>query len=211
MSETQAIDGQQTDPSQLEPGGIAALREAARNGEAASKENLDLKRQVFFMRAGVDLESEIGGMLFKTWDDGEDLEKLKEKWTRLSGTTTTNAAPAKTPAEIEAEQRQAADEAGRQAMQLAMSSTGQPAGQQFDGPHPIDAALEGYQAAIRRGDDEDIARQNAMGQVLAKAGFGEQARDPRLVFDQVAHNAAAEEADRAATRGGGKQGVWLPA
>ncbi|MCO1498224.1 hypothetical protein, partial [Limosilactobacillus reuteri] len=54
----------------------AGLREAARLGKEAQARAEQLARENLFLRAGVDLDSKVGKMLFKTWE-GDDIDALK--------------------------------------------------------------------------------------------------------------------------------------
>lgn len=193
MSDTST---QAPEEHELDQGGIAALREAARKGSAAAEENTDLKRRMAFLEAGIDLKHDVGDMLFKTWDGTTPIEEIVEKATKFGAMKgAAPAAPAGPTPEQLVEQEQ---ERQRQELQAGMGGGAQPAGQQADGPHPMDAALEGYHATVQKGGDEGMARDDAMARILSA---GHVQHDPRMQFDQAKHDAAALEADRSATRG----------
>lgn len=186
MSDTHVDDD--VEPDQ---GAIAGLREAARQGSAALKENEKLKRELMFSKAGIDTTSELGELLFSTWV-GDDIEELKAKATRLNVLSQSSAA-VEAAAAAEAAAR-AAEDAQRTGMQSALSG-GNPGGAPADSPDPRTTALEQYQVDIRAGMSEEMARTNAMGKVLAAGIIN---RDPRVLFDQEKHTALALEYDRLA-------------
>jgi len=180
-----------------EPEGIAALRRAADAGKAASKENEALKKKVTFMELGISPASEIGGMLFDTWD-GQDVEGLKAKAIRLGalkaeGTPDPDKEPDKSPEEIEALNRIEAEAVERAALQRKLSGGGQSGGREELGAHPVDAALEDFQQQRKRGVSEDIAQRDVMAKVLTA---GHVNRDPRMVYDHEAHLELGREMDR---------------
>jgi len=187
---------------QLDQGGIAALREAARKGSAAVDELVELKRRLAFADANIDITHDVGAMLFQTWDGTTPIEDIIAKATKFGAI---KGAPAPASTEPTPEQLAEAEaEAARQEIQQQMGGGGQPAGQQQVGPHPMDAALEEYHVSVQKGANEDIARDEAMAKMLSA---GHVQHDPRMMFDQQAHNAAAAVADQAANRGKAR---WAP-
>lgn len=175
---------------QAEEGGIAQLREAARRGKAALDENTELRRQLMFSHAGVDVSTKIGKMLFQTWS-GDDLESLKTEAKELGlfGAQTSAATNAPDPTRV-------AEDQERLAIYESLAGGKPPAASPDFGEHPIEKALVGYQDAVRSGSEEDDARTDAMAQIFAAAGRG----DRRVFFDAGAHAAAAEDADRLSGR-----------
>ena len=59
-----------------ETGGIKELRDAADRGKEAIAERDLLKREVAFMKAGVDTDSKAGQLLFKAYDGELDTESI---------------------------------------------------------------------------------------------------------------------------------------
>lgn len=195
MSDT----GTQTD-QQLDEGGIAALREAARRGEAATKKAEELERKLLFAEAGIDTAHEVGKMLFDTWD-GNEFDKVvatATKFGAMKGATKPPTEGQLTPEQQAAADAQAAEDARRGQLQEQLGQGGAPAPAADNGVHPRDAAREAYHAAVKAGQDPEIARDDAFAKVLAA---GHVQHDPRMVFDEAVHKMAAEEADRAAMRG----------
>jgi len=60
-----------------ETGGIKELREAADRGRKASQELDTMKREMAFLKAGVDTDSKAGQLLFKAYDGELDTDLLR--------------------------------------------------------------------------------------------------------------------------------------
>jgi hypothetical protein len=58
-------------------GGIKELREAAERGRKASQELDDMKREMAFLKAGVDTDSKAGQLLYKAYDGELDTDLLR--------------------------------------------------------------------------------------------------------------------------------------
>ena len=69
-----------------ETGGIKELRDAADRGKEAIAERDQLKREIAFMKAGVDTDSKAGQLLFKAYDGELDTESIKAEWQELAPT-----------------------------------------------------------------------------------------------------------------------------
>jgi len=172
-------------------GGSSQLREAARKGSHAVAENSDLKRQILFMKAGVDLDTKLGKMLYRTFE-GDDLDALKAEALEIG---LTGGTPAPSAADLAAEAARADEDARRGAAQQSLVGGRSGAPEAHEGPHPRDLALETYQVDVRAGMDIEEARQKAVASVLGAAVAG----DKRVVFDHEAHLIAGREADRIAS------------
>ncbi len=66
-----------------ETGGIKELRDAADRGKEAIAERDQLKREMAFMKAGVDTDSKAGQLLFKAYDGELDTEAIQAEWQEL--------------------------------------------------------------------------------------------------------------------------------
>jgi len=66
-----------------DPGGIKELRDAADRGRKASQELDEVKREMAFLKAGVDTESKAGQLLFKAYDGELDTESIQGEWQEL--------------------------------------------------------------------------------------------------------------------------------
>ena len=60
-----------------ETSGIKELRDAAERGRQASQELEEMKREMAFMKAGVDTDTKAGQLLFKAYDGELDTESIK--------------------------------------------------------------------------------------------------------------------------------------
>jgi len=67
-----------------ETSGIKELRDAAERGRQASQELEEMKREMAFMKAGVDTDSKAGQLLFKAYDGELDTESIQAEWQELN-------------------------------------------------------------------------------------------------------------------------------
>ena len=75
-----------TDMATQDTGGIKELRDAADRGREAMQERDQLKREMAFMKAGVDTDSKAGQLLFKAYDGELDTEAIQAEWQELAPT-----------------------------------------------------------------------------------------------------------------------------
>lgn len=66
-----------------EPGSIQELRDAADRGKQASQELSAMKREMAFMKAGVDTDTKAGQLLYKAYDGDLETEAIKAEWLEL--------------------------------------------------------------------------------------------------------------------------------
>lgn len=132
---------------------IRSLRQAAEDGKRAREEATAARRELLFVKAGVDTESKLGQLLFKTYD-GNDLEALKQEWTELSGHTAPTPDPGLTSGE------QAVDNV-RDQLRSAPPGGGEP--QQTDA---FDLVFSTYHDDLAKGLPSDTARENAVSVLL---------------------------------------------
>lgn len=62
-----------------ETGGIKELRDAAERGRKASQELDEMKREMAFLKAGVDTESKAGQLLYKAYDGDLDTDLIRSE------------------------------------------------------------------------------------------------------------------------------------
>lgn len=148
---------------------IRALRKAADAGKKAQDELQQMKRELLFAKAGIDTESKIGALLFKTWD-GEDVETLKVEASEL-GIGSVGEKPK--------EQLIPDEEKEQQAFRQSFSR-GEPAGA-ADLPErdPYDEAYDLFHDARKAGRSMDDAGLAAIDRVLVAAATGDQ----RAIFN----------------------------
>jgi hypothetical protein len=192
-------DGNPIEPE--DEGGIAALRKQAEAGKRSKAENLDLKKQVAFMKAGIDPDSsKVARGFYESFKgDVNDIAALKAEaveWGLLKAEGE-EPPPAADKGE-EVDPNRAAEDARRAAVQDGLVG-GRPGGQEAPTPHPRQAAMEDYQRDIRAGKDPKAAATDAFAKVLGAGAQG----DRRVYFDADQHRADALEADRIAGRPSG--------
>lgn len=160
------------------------LRDAARAGIAARKQNEATTRELMFVRVGVDPKSadpkhaKLASMLFKTFDGDEAALRAEALDLGLI------AAPAAPVNEA------LAGAAQQQAMRDQFSGGGVPAGGEVDpGPDPMNQALITYQKERRDGVQQVEAAHKAIASVLIAGAKG----DERVMFNTQAHMQKARE------------------
>ena len=166
------------DDDQGNDGNLAHLREQASQTRQAREDADRLRRELMFVKAGIDTESKVGKMLFTTWQ-GDDLTALKAEAVDL-GLIAAPAAPP--PAELDASQQE-----------FRAGLSGRPAGAvETPTPHPIDVAYEQFHRDMQAGVRDEIAREEAFGRVFLAATQG----DKRVLFNEAAWQREAEAASR---------------
>ena len=171
-------------------GNLAHLREQASQAAAARAEAEQLKRELLFAKAGIDTETKLGKMLFKTFE-GDDLAALKAEAAEIGalgapapagGTTTPPAQPAATVTDTD---RYA------QHMREQLSPGGTPEFVPPENPHPIDAGYKQFRKDRDAGVREEEAIDRFLDGIFRAASEG----DKRVLFDP------AEWAQKAAVAG----------
>ena len=164
---------------------LANLRKLAKDGKSAIDRANELERENLFLRAGINLDTKLGKMLFKTFD-GDSLDDLKAEATEI-GLLTGNTNPARTTAP-----GAPTDDAGdgddddqqmrRDQQRNRQTITGGSAGgqQSTDTPHPIDAAYKDFHEDRAKGVRLETAQLAVIDKVLVAAGKG----DKRVIFNQ---------------------------
>ena len=139
---------------------IRDLRQAADEGRKAKAEAEQARREIAFLRAGVDTESKLGAMFFKSYDGDLSTEAIKAEATELGMFQTSTPAPEVPQAEREFSQAR---------MDLA-SEAGTPASFEED---PFTTSRKQWQAARDEGAPLQEAFGAAMGPLLAGAHRGD--------------------------------------
>ena len=114
--------------TQEDAGGIKDLREAAERGKKATQENDALKREMAFLKAGVDTESKAGQLLFKAYDGELDVESIRTEADEM-GVYKSFEEPAPVTEQAPSEDRQATTE------RQALAETSVPPGTQTESPY----------------------------------------------------------------------------
>ena len=66
-----------------EPTGIKELRDAADRGRKATQELDAMKREMAFLKAGVDTDTKAGQLLYKAYDGDLETDAIKAEWQEL--------------------------------------------------------------------------------------------------------------------------------
>ena len=90
-----------------EPSGIKELRDAADRGKKATQELDAMKREMAFLKAGVDTDTKAGQLLYKAYDGELDTESIQAEWAELVPAT---AAPPPEPETVDATDTQVAQQ-----------------------------------------------------------------------------------------------------
>lgn len=164
---------------------LKVLREKARLADEREQELAQARRELMFARAGIDTDSRIGKMLFKTWE-GDDLEALKAEASELGLIGGGQQQQPSTPAQ---------QDQGQQQFRDAMAG-GRPAGGQPEPPQadPQLTALTEFHQDIQSGKTREAAGLAAIDKVLVQAASGNR----NAIFDpnEWAQTAREEAATR---------------
>lgn len=170
---------------------LAGLRKAAKEGKAALTENERLRKELLFAKAGIDTDTKIGSMLFKTWESN-DLDALKLEARELGIVKNDTPAPKNQPQGRELDDDDDADQAAFR----RDFGRGKPAGStDTPSPDPTDRALREFHEDLKGGRRRADAGLAAIDKVLSAAASG----DKRAIFDptEFAQRARLESASRA--------------
>jgi hypothetical protein len=152
-----------------EPGSIQELRDAADRGKQASQELSAMKREMAFMKAGVDTDTKAGQLLYKAYDGDLETEAIKAEWLELVPGA---AAPPSEP-DIADDTR-----ASQQRKDLT-SDTVSPENQTES---PYDAGHREFQQMIADGRPKDESAARFVHTVLEAASGANP--DPRVISDR---------------------------
>jgi hypothetical protein len=150
-------DEHEDEASQREDANLKRLREQAADAAAA-------KRELVFVKAGVDTDSRLGKLALAGYDGELTVEAVKTFATEIGAIGAPPPAPAVT---ITDDERALAND--RQAL---AGGRAEPA--QDQGEHPTLAALKDFQARLERGSGRDNARAVALDKILTAAANGDQ-------------------------------------
>jgi len=66
-----------------EPGSIKELRDAADRGKKATQELDAMKREMAFLKAGVDTDTKVGQLLYKAYEGDLETDAIRAEWSEL--------------------------------------------------------------------------------------------------------------------------------
>ena len=154
-----------------DPGGIKELRDAAERGKKATQELDAVKREMAFLKAGVDTDTKAGQLLFKAYDGELETESIQAEWSELVPAA---AAPPPEPETVDATDTQVAE----QRRDLAGDSV--PPGTQTESPY--DAGHREFKEMIDAGRPKDDSAARFIHTVLEAAGGSDP--DSRVLSDR---------------------------
>lgn len=154
---------------------IKELRRKADEASAAKREADAAKRELAFVRAGIDTENGPGKLLFKSYD-GELTKEAVEAAAAEYGITPASASSTSTQGETTPPppQHDPAQSAERNAL---ASGSGAPNTESAE--HPGSLAMKDYQDARARGVPEEKAAAAAFSRIVAAANAG----DKRVIIE----------------------------
>ena len=153
-----------------EPTGIKELRDAADRGRKATQELDTMKREMAFLKAGVDTDTKAGQLLFKAYDGELETELIQAEWVELvPGAAVPQAAEA-----VDATDTQVAG----QRRELAGDSV--PPGTQTESPY--DAGHREFREMMDAGRPKEDSAARFIHTVLEAAGGNDP--DQRVLSDR---------------------------
>ena len=159
--------------TQEDAGGIKDLREAAERGKKATQENDALKREMAFLKAGVDTESKAGQLLFKAYDGELDVESIRTEADEL-GLFKSFEESAPVTEQAPSGDRQATTE------RQALAETSVPPGSQTESPY--DAGHREFKEMLDQGRPTEDSAARFVHTVLEAAGGSNP--DQRVISDR---------------------------
>jgi len=154
-----------------ETGGIKELRDAADRGREAIQERDQLKREMAFMKAGVDTDSKAGQLLFKAYDGELETESIQAEWQELVPTPV----PVEEPEPAQDTVNETDTQVSQQRQALAEDSVSVEATTQS----PYEQGFQEFQKSYDSGRPKDESAARFVHTVLEAAGQG----DERVVSD----------------------------
>jgi hypothetical protein len=154
-----------------ETSGIKELRDAAERGRQASQELEEMKREMAFMKAGVDTDSKAGQLLFKAYDGELETESIQAEWQELVPTPV----PVEEPEPAQDTVNETDTQVSQQRQALAEDSVSVEATTQS----PYEQGFQEFQKSYDSGRPKDESAARFVHTVLEAAGQG----DERVVSD----------------------------
>jgi len=151
-------------------GGIKELRDAAERGKKASQELDSMKREMAFLKAGVDTDSKAGQLLFKAYDGELDTDLLRLEAEELGILRDTQTAPTPTTDN---------DNVDRQRVEERRALAGDNVPPESQTESPYDAGHRQFQEMMEQGRPKDESAAHFIHTVLEAAGGADP--DPRVV------------------------------
>lgn len=147
---------------------LKELRQQAEAGRKAQAEAEAARRELAFIKAGVDTDSKLGKLLMKTYEGELTPEAIKAEAEEIGAI----AAPAsQPPAQEEIGEEERAQTRARNDLSAGNTATA------ADEPDPRKVGFAAFQAARDNGEPRDVAAGAFLAEILKAA----HARDPRVI------------------------------
>ena len=154
------------DMATQDTGGIKELRDAADRGREAIQERDQLKREMAFMKAGVDTDSKAGQLLFKAYDGELETESIQAEWQELVPTS----APVEQPEQAQDTVNEADTQVSQQRQALAEDSVSVEASTQS----PYEQGFQEFKKAYDEGSPKEDSAARFVHTVLEAASQGDE-------------------------------------
>ena len=147
-------------------GGIKELRDAADRGREAIQERDQLKREMAFMKAGVDTDSKAGQLLFKAYDGELETESIQAEWQELVPTS----APVVEPEQAQDNVNETDTKVAEQRQALAEDSVSVEASTQS----PYEQGFQEFKTAYDSGRSKEDSAAKLVHTILEAASQGDE-------------------------------------
>lgn len=147
---------------------LKELRQQAEAGRKAQAEAEAARRELAFIKAGVDTDSKLGQLLMKTYDGELTAEAIKAEAEELGAIKAPASAP---PAQDELSDEERAQTRARNDLAAGNTATG------AEEPDPHKTGFAAFEAARHNGEPRDVAAGAYLAEILKAA----HARDPRVI------------------------------
>lgn len=142
---------------------LKELRHFAEEGKKAMAEAEQARRELAFVKAGVDTDSKLGKLLLRTYDGDLTVDAIKAEAAELG---LFKSAPVEDAVD-ESERSQSRERGDLASGNSALSS-------EDTTDHPHEAALKAFEAARKNGDTRETAAGAAFAEILKAAHRGDQ-------------------------------------
>ena len=153
-----------------EPGSIKELRDAADRGKKATQELDAMKREMAFLKAGVDTDTKAGQLLYKAYDGDLETAAIQAEWSEL-----VPGAAAPPPAET-------VDATDTQVEQQRQDLAGDHVPPENQTESPYDAGHRVFKEMVDAGRPTEDSAARFIHTVLEAAGGDNP--DPRVISDR---------------------------
>tara|TARA_B110000003_G_scaffold253560_1_gene268946 strand:+ start:667 stop:1173 length:507 start_codon:yes stop_codon:yes gene_type:complete len=154
------------DMATQDTGGIKELRDAADRGREAIQERDQLKREMAFMKAGVDTDSKAGQLLFKAYDGELETESIQAEWQELVPTS----APVVEPEQAQDNVNETDTQVAEQRQALAEDSVSVEASTQS----PYEQGFQEFKTAYDSGRSKEDSAAKFVHTILEAASQGDE-------------------------------------